>query len=80
MRGADGRPSIPPQMLLRAMLLLAFHSIRSQRRLVERMEDDLLFRWFACLGVDDPVWDASVFSKNRDRLLDGEMPQNFRPP
>ena len=72
-----GRPSIPPQMLLRAMLLQAFYSIRSERQLMERMEYDLLFRWFAGLGIDDPVWDASTFSKNRDRLLAGEIAAKF---
>src|SRR3954468_22780983 len=68
-----GRPSIPPEMLLRAMLLQAFYSIRSERQLMERLEYDLLFRWFVGLGVDDPVWDHSTFSKNRDRLLDGDI-------
>ena len=60
-------------MLLRAMLLQAFYSVRSERQLMERLEFDLLFRWFVGLGIDDPVWDHSVFSKNRDRLLDGEI-------
>jgi len=68
-----GRPSIPPEMLLRAMLLQAFYSIRSERQLMERLEFDLLFRWFVGLGVDDPTWDHSTFSKNRDRLLEGEI-------
>src|SRR4029453_2022033 len=72
-----GRPSIPPEMLLRAMLLQAFYSIRSERQLMERLEYDLLFRWFVGLGVDDPVWDHSSFSKNRDRLLDGEIAARF---
>jgi transposase len=72
-----GRPSIPPEMLLRAMLLQAFYSIRSERQLMERLEFDLLFRWFAGLGVDDPAWDHSTFSKNRDRLLDGEIAAKF---
>jgi transposase len=72
-----GRPSIPPQMLLRAMLLQAFYSVRSERQLMERMEFDLLFRWFVGLGIDEPVWDASSFSKNRDRLLDGEIAAKF---
>ena len=57
-----GRPSIPPEMLLRAMLLQAFYSIRSERQLMERLEYDLLFRWFVGLGVDDPAWDHSTFS------------------
>lgn len=72
-----GRPSIPPEKLLRAMLLQAFYSIRSERQLMERLEFDLLFRWFAGLGVEDPVWDHSVFSKNRDRLLDGDVAAKF---
>ena len=64
-----GRPSIPPEKLLRAMLLQAFYSIRSERQLMERLEFDLLFRWFVGIGVDDAAWDHSVFSKNRERLL-----------
>jgi transposase len=68
-----GRPSIPPEMLLRALLLQAFYSIRSERQLMERLEYDLLFRWFVGLGVDDQVWDHSTFSTNRDRLLDGDI-------
>jgi transposase len=72
-----GRPSIPPEKLLRAMLLQAVYSIRSERLLMERLEYDLLFRWFVGLGVDDPVWDHSVFSKNRDRLLDGDLAAKF---
>ena len=74
---ATGRPSIPPEMLLRAMLLQAFYSIRSERQLMERLEFDLLFRWFVGLGVDDRAWDHSTFSKNRDRLLDGEIAAKF---
>lgn len=72
-----GRPSIPPEKLLRALLLQAFYSIRSERQLVDRLEFDLLFRWFVGLGIDDPVWDHSVFSKNRDRLLEGEIAAKF---
>jgi transposase len=72
-----GRPSIPPEKLLRAMLLQAFYSIRSERQLMERLEFDLLFRWFVGLGVDDAAWDHSVFSKNRDRLVDGEVAAKF---
>ena len=72
-----GRPSIPPEKLLRAMLLQAFYSIRSERQLMERLEFDLLFRWFVGLGIDDPAWDHSVFSKNRDRLLEGEIAAKF---
>jgi len=74
---AVGRPSIPPEMLLRALLLQAFYSIRSERQLMERLEYDLLFRWFVGLGVDDQVWDHSTFSTNRDRLLDGDIAAKF---
>ena len=72
-----GRPSIPPEKLLRAMLLQAFYSIRSERLLMERLEYDLLFRWFVGIGVDDAAWDHSVFSKNRDRLLEGDIAVKF---
>ena len=72
-----GRPSIAPEKLLRAMLLQAFYSVRSERQLMERIEFDLLFRWFVGLGVDDPVWDHSSFSKNRDRLLAGDIAAKF---
>jgi len=71
------RQSIPPERLLRALLLQAFYSIRPQRQLVERIEFDLLFRWFVGLGVDDPVWDATTFTKNRDRLLAGDVAVKF---
>jgi transposase len=72
-----GRPSIPPEKLLRAMLLQAFYSVRSERLLMERLEYDLLFRWFVGIGVDDAAWDHSVFSKNRDRLLAGDIAAKF---
>ena len=72
-----GRPSIPPEQLLRAMLLQAFYSIRSERQLMERLEYDLLFRWFVGIGIDDPVWDHSTFSKNRERLLAGDIAAKF---
>lgn len=72
-----GRPSIPPEMLLHAMLLQAFYSIRSERLLMERLEYGLLFRWFVGIGVDDAAWDHSVFSKNRDRLLEGDIAAKF---
>jgi transposase len=72
-----GRPSIPPEKLLRSMLLQAFYSIRSERLLMERLEYDLLFRWFVGIGVDDAAWDHSVFSKNRDRLLEGDIAAKF---
>jgi transposase len=73
----NGREPIPPERLLRALLLQAFYSIRSERQLVERIEFDLLFRWFVGLGVDDPVWDATTFTKNRDRLLAGDVAVKF---
>lgn len=72
-----GRPSIAPEKLLRAMLLQAFYSIRSERQLMERLEFDLLFRWFVGVGIDDVVWDHSTFSKNRDRLLEGDIAAKF---
>ncbi len=72
-----GRPSISPEKLLRAMLLQALYSIRSERQLMERLEYDLLFRWFVEIGVDAAVWDHSVFSKNRDRLLEGNIAARF---
>jgi transposase/IS5 family transposase len=73
----DGRPGIPPERLLRASLLQLFYAIRSERQLMERMEFDLLFRWFVGLGIDDAVWDVTVFTKNRDRLLNTEIAQGF---
>lgn len=72
-----GRPSIPPERLLRALLLQAFYSIRSERLLMEQLDYNLLFRWFVGLEIDDTVWDHAVFSKNRDRLLNQEMAQRF---
>ncbi len=72
-----GRPSIPPERLLRATLLQLLYSIRSERQLVERIEFDLLFRWFVGLSIDEKVFDASTFSKNRDRLLTQEIAQGF---
>jgi transposase len=72
-----GRESIPPERLVRALLLQAFYSIRSERQLVERIEYDLLFRWFVGLGIDEVVWDATTFTKNRDRLLDGDVATKF---
>src|SRR5882757_4833460 len=72
-----GRASIPPERLVRALLLQAFYSIRSERQLVERIEYDLLFRWFVGLGIDEVVWDATTFTKNRDRLLDGDVAAKF---
>ena len=72
-----GRPSVPPERLLRAMLLQAFYGIRSERQLMERMEFDLLFRWFVGLGMDERAWDHSSFTTNRDRLLEGEIAEKF---
>lgn len=72
-----GRPSIPPERLLRALLLQAFFGIRSERQMVERLDYDLLFRWFVGLGVDDAVWDQTTFGKNRDRLLAGDVAHKF---
>src|SRR5438034_9025217 len=72
-----GRPSIPPERLLRALLLQAFYSVRSERQLMEQLEYNLLFRWFVGLSADDPVWDATVFCKNRDRLLNGDIARKF---
>jgi transposase len=72
-----GRHSIAPERLLRASLLQAFYSVRSERQLMEQIDYNLLFRWFVGLGVDDPVWDHSTFSKNRDRLLDADVAAKF---
>jgi transposase len=72
-----GRPSIAPEKLLRALLLQAFFGIRSERQLMEQLDYNLLFRWFVGLSMDAPIWDASSFSKNRDRLLDGDVAQRF---
>jgi transposase len=72
-----GRPSIPPEKLLRGLLLQAFYSVRSERQLMEQLEYNLLFRWFVGLSMDAPVWDATTFSKNRDRLLDGDIAREF---
>ena len=73
----QGRRSIPPEKLLRALLLQAFYSVRSERQLMEQLDYNLLFRWFVGLSVDDPVWDPTVFSKNRDRLLAGDIAAGF---
>ena len=73
----DGRPSIAPERLLRALLLQAFYTIRSERQLMEQLHYNLLYRWFVGLGVDDPVWVPTVFSKNRDRLLRAEVARKF---
>ena len=72
-----GRPSIPPEKLLRALLLQAFYTVRSERQLMEQLEYNLLFRWFVGLSMDAPVWDPSVFAKNRERLIDGDLAREF---
>jgi transposase len=72
-----GRPSIPPERLLRALLLQVLYTIRSERMLMEQLDYNLLFRWFVGLNTDDPVWDPTVFTKNRQRLLEGEIAQAF---
>ena len=72
-----GRPSIPPEQLLRALLLQVLYSIRSERMLMEQLEYNLLFRWFVGLEMDDRVWDVTVFTKNRNRLLEGEIAESF---
>lgn len=74
---AGGRPSIPPEQVLKALLLQAFYSLRSERQLMEQLDYNLLFRWFVGLGVDDAVWHPTVFSKNRDRLLAGDVAHGF---
>ncbi len=72
-----GRPGIAPEHLLRAVLLRAFHTIRSERQLMEQLDVNLLFRWFVGLGMDDAVWDATVFRKNRERFLEAEVSARF---
>ena len=72
-----GRPSIPPEKLLRALLLQAFYSIRWERQLMEQLDYNLLFRWFVGLSVDEPVWDPTVFTKNRQQMLDGDIAAAF---
>jgi transposase len=73
----DGRPSIPPEYLLRALLLQILYTIRSERLLMEQLDYNLLFRWFVGLSMDDEVWNHSTFSKNRDRLLEGDIAEVF---
>ena len=72
-----GRPSIPPEKLLRALLLQMLYSVRSERQLIEQLDYNLLFRWFVGLSMDDPVWDPTVFTKNRERLLHGDIARAF---
>src|SRR5438132_7426353 len=75
-----GRPSIAPEKLLRALLLQVLYSVRSERLLMEQLEYNLLFRWFVGLAMDDPIWDATVFTKNRERLLRGDIARAFFEP
>src|SRR5271170_6383196 len=77
MYAAGGRPSIAPEKLLRALLLQMLYSVRSERMLMEQMEYNLLFRWFVGLSMDEPVWHPTVFTKNRDRLLEGVVAEEF---
>ena len=77
MYASHGRPSIPPEKLLRALLLQVLYTVRGERLLMEQLDYNFLFRWFVGLSIDDPVWDASTFSKNRERLLKGEAADGF---
>ena len=77
MYAAGGRPLIAPEKLLRALLLQAFFSVRSERQLMEQLACNMLFRWFVGLAMDAPVWDVTVFTKNRDRLLAGDIACGF---
>ena len=77
MYAAGGRPSVPPEQLLKATVLMALYSIRSERQFCERLNYDLLFKWFLGLAIDDRAFDASTFAKNRDRLLDHEIADRF---
>src|SRR6201981_544052 len=72
-----GRPSIPPEKLLRALLLQAFYSVRSERQLMEQLGYNLLFRWFVGLSLDAEIWDVTVFTKNRERLIEGDIASKF---
>ncbi|MGH6629471.1 MAG: IS5 family transposase, partial [Burkholderiales bacterium] len=77
MYAEGGRPSIAPEKLLRALLLQCLYSVRSERLLMEQLDYNLLFRWFVGLNMDDPVWDFTVFSKNRERLLEADVARAF---
>jgi len=77
MYAQGGRPSIPPEKLLRALVLQCLYSVRSERMLMEQLDYNLLFRWFVGLNMDDPIWDVTVFSKNRERLLEAEVAHAF---
>jgi transposase len=73
----SGRPSIAPEKLLRVLLLQVLYTVRSERMLMEQLDYNFLFRWFVGLNIDEPVWDVTVFTKNRERLLKGEVAQAF---
>src|SRR5437899_996913 len=77
LNASGGRPSIAPEKLLRALLLQVLYTVRSERMLMEQLDYNFLFRWFVGLSIDDPVWDVTVFTKNRERLLKGEVAQGF---
>ena len=77
MYAEGGRPSIPPEKLLRAQLLQMLYSVRSERLLMEEIDYSILFRWFVGLNLDEAVWDATTFTKNRDRLLEGAVAKEF---
>src|ERR1700751_452203 len=72
-----GGPAIPPERLLRALLLQAFYSVRSEKQLMEQLDYNLLFRWFVGLSLDDEIWDETVFTKNRERLIEGDIAKKF---
>jgi transposase len=73
-----GRPSIPPERFLRALLLQAFYSVRSEQHLVEQLDYNLLFRWFVGPSLDAEIWDETVFTKNRERLIEGDVARKLR--
>ena len=77
MYAKTGRPSIPPEKLLRAQLIQMLYSVRSERLLMEEIDYSVLFRWFVGMNMDEPVWDVTVFTKNRDRLLEGDVAREF---
>src|ERR671929_1482484 len=77
MYAKTGRPSIPPEKLLRAQLIQMLYSVRSERLLMEEIDYSLLFRWFVGMNMDEEVWDVTVFTKNRDRLLEGDVAREF---
>src|SRR5690606_29997848 len=77
MYARTGRPSVPPEQMLRALLIQVLYSVRSERQLMEQLDYNLLFRWFVGLNADDPVWSPTTFSKNRDRLLAGDVAVSF---